>query len=123
MTNDSIAKCGKNGITKYSFQTECIMYFLHWRASDLSFILDGITHITIFYCLVVFTLFGHYNRPAASFCNRMQVKKTKHPNAMYRLEVNVDGENRVHVNAHIRRAANPVVHENLCQNRKRVTIS
>ncbi len=44
-----------------------------------------------FYCLVVFTLFGHYNR-AANFCNRMQVKKTNHPNALYRLKVNVDGE-------------------------------
>ncbi len=36
-------------------------------------------------------LFGHCNRPA-SFCNRMQVKKTDHPNAAYRLKVNVDGE-------------------------------
>ncbi len=44
-----------------------------------------------FYCLVVFTLFGHYNRPAR-FCNRMQVKKTNHSNALYRLKVNVDGD-------------------------------
>ncbi len=46
--------------------------------------------------LLVFTLFGHCNR-TASFCNRMQVKKTDHPNAAYRLKVNVDGDHGAHV--------------------------
>ena len=36
----------KNSNPKYSYPIECIMYFLYWRASDLSFLLDGDTYIT-----------------------------------------------------------------------------
>ena len=52
---------------------------------------DWDTHTPKDALTVVFTLFSHCNRPA-SFCDRMQVKKTDLPNAAYRLKVNVDGE-------------------------------